>query len=160
MLCATSTLSTGVNLPTKAVIFQRPRIGRDLIDYAHYKQMSGRAGRTGFDSSGDSIMICSMEEKRKLDLALSQKQRVLVSAMSPLHLCSSVLELIRLRIIAHQNHLLSFLQQSLLFSLATDSHCSRCSVSKSRSSFNSVVKNLARLQSANSLLQAKDKSLS
>ena len=64
ILCATSTLSTGVNLPTKLVIFNRPYIGRNFIDYAHYKQMSGRAGRTGFDKSGDSIMILqSIKEK-------------------------------------------------------------------------------------------------
>ena len=53
-------------------------------------------------------MLCSMEEKRKLDQILSQKERKLVSAMSPLHLCSSLLELIRLRIVASQNHLISF----------------------------------------------------
>lgn len=57
ILCATSTLSTGINLPAKAVIFKGPVIGKNLIDHAKYKQMSGRAGRTGFDKSGDSIVI-------------------------------------------------------------------------------------------------------
>lgn len=59
VLCATSTLSTGINLPAKAVIFKGPLIGLGLMDSAKYKQMSGRAGRTGFDSKGDSIMICN-----------------------------------------------------------------------------------------------------
>lgn len=59
VLCATSTLSTGINLPAKAVIFKGgPVIGLEYMDSAKYKQMSGRAGRTGFDSSGDAIMIC------------------------------------------------------------------------------------------------------
>ena len=58
ILCATSTLSTGINLPAKAVIFKGPFIGKELMDSAKYKQMSGRAGRTGFDSKGDSIMVC------------------------------------------------------------------------------------------------------
>ena len=59
VLVATSTLSTGINLPAKAVFFKGPLIANQLIDAAKYKQMSGRAGRTGFDSKGDSIMICT-----------------------------------------------------------------------------------------------------
>ena len=50
ILCATSTLSTGINLPAKVVIFREPKIGLSIMDCAKYKQMSGRAGRTGFDS--------------------------------------------------------------------------------------------------------------
>lgn len=59
VLVATSTLSTGINLPAKAVIFKTPFIAMNWIDSAKYKQMSGRAGRTGFDSRGESIMICA-----------------------------------------------------------------------------------------------------
>lgn len=61
VLCATSTLSTGINLPAKAVVFKGPLIAKSLMDSAKYKQMSGRAGRTGFDSQGDSIMVCNQE---------------------------------------------------------------------------------------------------
>ena len=61
ILCATSTLSTGINLPAKAVIFKGPMIAKSLMDAAKYKQMSGRAGRTGFDAKGDSIMVCSKD---------------------------------------------------------------------------------------------------
>ena len=58
VLVATSTLSTGINLPAKAVIFRTPFIAMSYMDNARYKQMSGRAGRTGFDTHGESIMIC------------------------------------------------------------------------------------------------------
>jgi DNA polymerase theta len=58
LIAATSTLSTGINLPAKAVIFNAPLIGNSLMNKTHYKQMSGRAGRTGFDTFGESIMIC------------------------------------------------------------------------------------------------------
>ena len=37
VLCATSTLSTGINLPAKAVIFKEPRIGLSELDAAKYK---------------------------------------------------------------------------------------------------------------------------
>ena len=57
LLAATSTLSTGINLPAKAVIFNWPLIGPQPMDITHYKQMSGRAGRTGFDTFGESVMF-------------------------------------------------------------------------------------------------------
>jgi replicative superfamily II helicase len=33
------------------------------MDHTRYKQMSGRAGRTGFDANGESIMFCSNKDK-------------------------------------------------------------------------------------------------
>ena len=57
VLVATSTLSTGINLPAKAVVFKTPLIAKSLIDCAKYKQMSGRAGRTGFDTRGDVVIV-------------------------------------------------------------------------------------------------------
>ena len=105
-------------------------------------------------------MLCSMEEKRKLDQLLAQKERNLVSALSPLQLCSSVLELTRLRILTHQSHLLSFLHQSLLYSLASDSQCHKCPPSNTRRpSLTSSIKSLARLQVASSMVPQSEKSL-
>ncbi|KAH6757052.1 hypothetical protein C2S51_038889 [Perilla frutescens var. frutescens] len=82
VLTATSTLAAGVNLPARRVIFRQPRIGRDFIDGTRYKQMAGRAGRTGIDTKGESVLICKPEETKKI-LAL------LNDSCPPLHSCLS-----------------------------------------------------------------------
>ena len=57
-LIATSTVGTGVNLPVKAVLFKEPKIQRGLLKPLDYQQMSGRAGRWGYDKTGEVIIIC------------------------------------------------------------------------------------------------------
>ncbi|XP_061336496.1 helicase and polymerase-containing protein TEBICHI [Gastrolobium bilobum] len=82
VLTATSTLAAGVNLPARRVIFRQPRIGRDFIDGTRYKQMAGRAGRTGIDTKGESVLICKPEEMKKVMGLLNE-------SCPPLHSCLS-----------------------------------------------------------------------
>nr|POF25081.1 helicase and polymerase-containing protein tebichi [Quercus suber] len=67
VLTATSTLAAGVNLLTRRVIFRQPRIGRDFIDGTRYKQMAGRAGRTGIDTKGEKCTNMQIGRNKKND---------------------------------------------------------------------------------------------
>lgn len=82
VLTATSTLAAGVNLPARRVIFRQPRIGRDFIDGTRYRQMAGRAGRTGIDTKGESVLICKPEEVKRITTLVNE-------SCPPLHSCLS-----------------------------------------------------------------------
>ncbi|CAB79987.1 putative protein [Arabidopsis thaliana] len=82
VLTATSTLAAGVNLPARRVIFRQPMIGRDFIDGTRYKQMSGRAGRTGIDTKGDSVLICKPGELKRIMALLNETCPPLQSCLS------------------------------------------------------------------------------
>lgn len=80
LLIATSTLSSGVNLPARRVIIRTPVFCGKLIDVQVYRQMVGRAGRKGVDVKGESILICKQSERAKVTSLLK-------SELNPVHSC-------------------------------------------------------------------------
>jgi helicase len=64
VIVATPTLAAGVNLPARTVIvgdyhrYNRKVLGfQEEIPVMEYKQMSGRAGRPGFDDRGEAVIV-------------------------------------------------------------------------------------------------------
>lgn len=80
VLVATSTLSSGVNLPARRVIIRTPMFHGKPIDTLTYRQMIGRAGRMGKDTAGESILIC-----QKNDFSLARE--LLSANLPPIESC-------------------------------------------------------------------------
>ncbi|XP_043485514.1 DNA polymerase theta [Polistes fuscatus] len=81
VLIATSTLSSGVNLPARRVIIRSPMFGGKILDTLTYKQMIGRAGRMGSDTAGESILICKPNERKAAECLLSATLKPIESCL-------------------------------------------------------------------------------
>ncbi|KOX75679.1 DNA polymerase theta [Melipona quadrifasciata] len=84
VLVATSTLSSGVNLPARRVIIRSPKFAGKLLDSLTYRQMIGRAGRMGKDTAGESILVCSPTEQKAAETLLSASLKPIESCLENL----------------------------------------------------------------------------
>lgn len=116
VLVATSTLSSGVNLPARVVIIRSPVFLRQPINILTYKQMSGRAGRMGKDNKGESILICTDAEKRiGFDLMMGALDPVKSCIESEDKYMRAVLEMIASQVVCTKEDLNIYSKCTLLY---------------------------------------------
>lgn len=121
VLVATSTLSSGVNLPARKVIIRTPVFQRRPINILTYKQMIGRAGRMGKDTKGESVLICTESEKKiGLDLMMGTLEPVKSCIETEDKFMRAILEMIASQVISTKAELDMYAKCSLLFTQEQD----------------------------------------
>ncbi|XP_059056715.1 DNA polymerase theta-like [Achroia grisella] len=116
VLVATSTLSSGVNLPARKVIVRSPVFQRQPINILTYKQMIGRAGRMGRDTKGESILICTEAEKNiGFELMMGALDPVLSCIDTEDKYMRAVLEMIASQVVSTKDELDLYSKCTLLF---------------------------------------------
>lgn len=117
VLVATSTLSSGVNLPARKVIIRCPMFQKQPINILAYKQMVGRAGRMGKDTKGESILICTPnEQKIGFDLMMGDLDPVKSCIETEDKFMRAVLEMIASQDVCTEEQLDLYSKSTLLFS--------------------------------------------
>lgn len=114
-LTCTSTLAAGVNLPAKRVILRAPYVGIEFITLSRYKQMIGRAGRAGIDSSGESILMIKPTDRINIGKLLTSDMDSCCSNFitEPERLHTLLLSLVGLEIARTMQEVYSFMDKTL-----------------------------------------------
>ncbi|CAF0883929.1 unnamed protein product [Brachionus calyciflorus] len=125
VIVCTSTLSSGINFPARRVIIRTPVFNGRPIDIMSYKQMSGRAGRKGKDTLGESILMCAnLNEKKIAENLLNSEIPELVTSEAQKELSSSIkralLETIVSGVASRKKEIIDYVKCFLSHSLVDD----------------------------------------
>jgi hypothetical protein len=63
IVCSTSTLAQGVNLPIKSIVIPKPQSRENLMELGFFLNLIGRAGRPGKTDEGQVILLTSKKRK-------------------------------------------------------------------------------------------------
>ncbi|XP_031620779.1 DNA polymerase theta isoform X2 [Contarinia nasturtii] len=119
VIVATSTLSSGVNLPARRVIIRSPMFGGKPMCSLTYKQMCGRAGRMGKDTEGESILICTNNNAKVGQELIGAALKPITSCLSTdnhTHLKRALLEIIASGVATTRTELEEFVKCTLYHS--------------------------------------------
>ncbi|XP_067619568.1 DNA polymerase theta isoform X2 [Eurosta solidaginis] len=117
IIVATSTLSSGVNLPARRVLIRTPLFGGKQMSSLTYRQMIGRAGRTGKDTLGESILICTAANSRIGQKLMQADMKGINSCLeqeSSTHLKRALLEVISSGVAVTKEDIENFVNCTLL----------------------------------------------
>ncbi|XP_068152426.1 DNA polymerase theta [Drosophila tropicalis] len=117
VLVATSTLSSGVNLPARRVLIRSPLFGGKQMSSLTYRQMIGRAGRTGRDTLGESILICNESNARVGKDLVTAQLKPITSCLEmdgSTHLKRALLEVISSGVASTKDNINDFVNCTLL----------------------------------------------
>ena len=120
ILCATPTLSSGINLPAKRVVISSVyrysvEQGSYPIKTLEYKQMAGRAGRPQFDTEGEALLIAKKTDTVQwlMDRYVLNDSEAIYSKLSAMPaLRRSILGLIASKITNNVSELFNFMEKT------------------------------------------------
>ncbi|MHA1542343.1 MAG: DEAD/DEAH box helicase [Candidatus Hodarchaeales archaeon] len=120
ILCATPTLSSGINLPAKRVVISSVyrysvEQGSYPIKTLEYKQMAGRAGRPQFDTEGEALLIAKKTDTVQwlMDRYVLNDSEAIYSKLSAMPaLRRSILGLIASKITNNVTELFNFMEKT------------------------------------------------
>ncbi|RKP35955.1 P-loop containing nucleoside triphosphate hydrolase protein, partial [Dimargaris cristalligena] len=117
VICTTSTLAVGVNLPAHLVVIKSTRayINSRYVEYSDLEilQMIGRAGRPQFDTSGVAVILTTVDQKSRYDNLVSGQEPV--ESSLHLNLIEHINAEISLGSIANRDMAIRWLKSTFLY---------------------------------------------
>lgn len=132
VVCSTSTLAQGVNLPIKSIVIPKPQSRKELMEMGLFLNLIGRAGRPGKTEEGQVVLLTSKKQKKGypdfpksvLDKFLTAKSNDISENLSPVKFIKKFRETdpteLEEHLIAEYQVLLGVLEAMLLATIAED----------------------------------------